>query len=267
MAFLRSRHYREPLILRPLPERQRSRTAGWSLRLAIFAPLLAIVSITAHRTGYVDTPTFLVLVMCVAAIALAGLGLILVALSSLWAKGTKGGRQVIWALFFSILTLAPFVAATAAWIVFPDQNDVSTDLVDPPLLAKEVQLTRADPKAVVAGHLRDGYASLTGRRYKAPPDAIEETIQKVAEAQGWKLVSRRGRLGADDELFFEFSYLVPVLGIPGSVILRLTDEGDTSFVDMRARTDFVSHDLGWNARLIETYFKALDFELIGIVEA
>jgi hypothetical protein len=49
--------------------------------------------------------------------------------------------------------------------------------------------------------------------------------------------------------------------------LRLADEGDTSFVDMRARTHFVPHDLGWNARLIEQYLKTLDFELIGIVEA
>lgn len=36
---------------------------------------------------------------------------------------------------------------------------------------------------------------------------------------------------------------------------------------MRARTDYVTHDLGWNARLIDRYLKALDFDLIGIVAA
>jgi hypothetical protein len=253
--------------LRPLPGRQRSRTAGWSLRFAVFAPILALVSLLAHHLGMVDTPTFLVLAGCVAAIALTGLVLIFVAGRSLWLKGSKGGHQVIGALFFTILTLAPFTVAATAFFANPYQNDVSTDLVDPPLLAEETRLSAADPMAIVAGHLKDGYPELSGRRYKAPPEAIEKTILGVAEARGWKLVSRRGRIGADDELFFEFSYWIPVLGMPGSVILRLADEGDTSFVDMRARTHFVPHDLGWNARLIEQYLKTLDFELIGIVEA
>ncbi|MFZ2101486.1 MAG: DUF1499 domain-containing protein [Oricola sp.] len=267
MAILSFRRYREPMILRPLPTRPRSRSAGWALRVAVFAPILAIVSIVAHRSGFVDTPTFLVLAGCVAAVGLLGLFLIFVAMRSLWSKGTKGGRQAIWALFFTILTLTPFVFVGIGFFAYPYQNDVSTDLVDPPLLAVETRLSQADPQAIAAGRLHDGYPGLTGRRYKAPPDAIEATILEVAEAQGWTLLSRRGRLGADDEMFFEFSYMIPVIGIPGSIVLRLTDEGDTSFIDMRARMDFVPHDLGWNARLIEAYLKALDFELIGIVEA
>jgi hypothetical protein len=207
MAYLGSRNHREPLILRPLPGRQRSRTAGWSLRFAVFAPILALVSLLAHHLGMVDTPTFLVLAGCVAAIALTGLVLIFVAGRSLWLKGSKGGHQVIGALFFTILTLAPFTVAATAFFANPYQNDVSTDLVDPPLLAEETRLSAADPMAIVAGHLKDGYPELSGRRYKAPPEAIEKTILGVAEARGWKLVSRRGRIGADDELFFEFVLL------------------------------------------------------------
>ena len=265
MAFLRSRRYRESLILRPLPERQPSRSAGWALRLSAFAPILAVVAILAHRSGLIEPKALLVLLGCVAAISLIGLVLIFGALHSLWMKGTMGGRQASWALFLTILTLAPYLAATILWFAEPHQNDVSTDLVDPPLLQEEAQLSQADPQAVVASHLRDGYPELTGRRYKAPPEAIEQTILEVAETKGWTLVSRRGRIGADDELFFEFAYSIPVLGIPGSVVLRLADEGDTSFIDMRARTDYVSHDLGWNARLIRNYMNTLDFELIGIV--
>lgn len=267
MAYLGIRQHREPLILRPLPSRQRSRSAGWALRFAVFAPILALVSLLAHYFGMVDTPAFLVIAGCVAVIALVGLALIVVAFNSLWLKGTKGGRQVIGALFFTILMLAPYTVAATAFFSNPYQSDVSTDLVDPPLLAEEARLPDADPKAIVAGRLRDGYPELSGRRYKAPPEAIAETILQVAEARGWKLVSRRGRIGANDELFFEFSYRIPVLAIPGSVVLRLADEGDTSFIDMRARTDYVPHDLGWNARLIDGYLKTLDYELIGIVEA
>jgi len=267
MTYLGARHHRERLILRPLPARQKSRSAVWALRFAVFAPILAAVSLAAHHLGLVATPTFLVLAGCVAVIALIALATIFSALRSLWLKGTKGGHQAIAALFLTILMLAPYVAGAVAFFANPYQSDVSTDLVDPPLLAEETRFSAADPMAIVAGHLRDGYPELSGRRYKAPPEAIQKTILEVAEARGWKLVSRRGRIGADDELFFEFSYRIPVLAIPGSVVLRLADEGDTSFIDMRARTHYVPHDLGWNARLIEDYISKLDFELIGIVEA
>lgn len=267
MSYLGARHHRERLILRPLPARQRSRSAAWALRFALFAPVLAMVSLLAHYLAIVDTPTFLVLAGCVVVIALVGMVLIFVAFNSLWLKGTKGGRQAIGALFLAILMLAPYTVAATAFFSKPFQSDVSTDLVDPPLFAEDMRLSDADPMAIAAGHLRDGYPELSGRRYKAPPEAIEETILAVADTRGWKLISRRGRIGADDELFFEFSYRVPVLGIPGAVVLRLADEGDTSFIDMRARTLYVPHDLGWNARLIDQYLKTLDYELIGIVEA
>lgn len=267
MAMLRVGRRREPLILRPLPARKRSLAAGWSLRFSIFAPVLGVVSLIAHLAGVVDTPTFFVLLNCVLALALIGLFLIIVALRSLWLNGTRGGRRASWALFLTFLTLLPFCLYAFVWIVTPHQSDVSTDVVDPPLLVEETESPGGNPAALVASRLKDGYPHLSGRRFKAPPDAIEETILRTAEKQGWTLVSRRGRIGADDELYFEFSYNIPVLAIPGSVVLRLSDEGDTSFVDMRARTEYVTHDLGWNARLIDRYLKALDFDLIGIVAA
>ncbi|WP_223477207.1 DUF1499 domain-containing protein [Oricola indica] len=267
MAMLKAGRRHEPVTLRPLPERKRSHAAGWSLRLASFAPVLAIVILIAHNMEIVDTPNFLLLIGCVALVALLALFLVGVAFRSLWTRGTRGGQQAIWALFLVTLTLAPFVLALFAWIARPQQSDVSTDLIDPPLLSEELRTPAGGSAAQVAAQLRNGYPNLTGRRFKAAPDAIEETILAVGGNLGWTLVSRRGRIGADDELLFEFAYSIPVIGIPGTVVLRLTDEGDTSFIDMRARTDFVTHDLGWNAWLIDRYLKALDFQLIGIVEA
>ena len=89
----------------------------------------------------------------------------------------------------------------------------------------------------------------------------------VAETYGWGLVSRRGRIGADDELHFEFSNRVPVIGLPGEVILRISDEGDTSFVDFRGRLPQLPHDLGWNAMLADRYLRTLDYELVGVAGA
>lgn len=267
MVFARSRRYREPLYLRRLPSRPRSRTAFWALRFAAFAPLLALVSVFALRTGIADTSVFLVLVACVLAVALAGLILIAAALQSLWSRGTRGGRAVIWAIFFSVLTFAPFAAGSFLWTARPRQVEVSTDLVDPPLFASEARSVSNASPALAAATLKNGYPGLTGRRYRAAPDAIHQTVTQVAESFGWTLRSSVGRVGADDELVLEFASRVPVIGLPGRTILRVTDEGETSYLDIRSRTPGVPHDLGWNALLVERFLSRLDFELVGIVEA
>ena len=241
-------------------------------KLGIFYPLIELAALGVALWALLTMPPHLAwptaaLGWVLLALALIGLFLIIVAFRSLWLHGTRGGRRASWALFLTFLTLFPFCLYAFAWIVTPHQSDVSTDVVDPPLLVEETNSQDGNPAALVASRLKDGYPHLSGRRFKAPPEAIEETILRTAEKQGWTLVSRRGRIGADDELYFEFAYTIPVLAIPGSVVLRLSDEGDTSFVDMRARTEYVTHDLGWNARLIDRYLKALDFDLIGIVAA
>lgn len=266
MGIFRRRHYRETLLPRPLPGRQRSKAATWSLRLAAFAPVLAVVAIVAHRAGMIQPTVFVALATIVFIVAVCGVALAMVAFHSLWWKGKKGGRATLWAIVLSIVTLSPFIAGGYEYLVHPAQADVSTDLVNPPLFSEEERTLAPNASAVVAGRLSDGYPSLTGRRYNAPPDAIRESILKVADDFGWLLVDRRGRIGADDEIYFEFSDSAPVIGMPGRVVLRLTDEGDTSYLDVRARTDYLSHDLGGNARMIDRYLKALDYELIGIVE-
>ena len=149
----------------------------------------------------------------------------------------------------------------------PLQNDVSTDLVRPPLFRFELESRDMNRPALVAAQLRDGYATLTGRRYRAAPDAIEATVLELAATFGWELEMRRGRASADDDQFFHFVSRVPLLGLPGQIVLRITDEGDSSFVDLRGRQPQLPHDLaGWNAHIIERYLQTLDYELVAIAD-
>lgn len=55
-----------------------------------------------------------------------------------------------------------------------------------------------------------------------------------------------------------------VLGIPQDVLIRLVEEEETTFVDMRAATRDGDHDLGLNAELIQTFLRDLDIRLLGI---
>ena len=53
----------------------------------------------------------------------------------------------------------------------------------------------------------------------------------------------------------------PVAGFRDEVIVRLTDEGESTFVDMRSTSLFGANDLGTNARRIVEFMKDLDLQV------
>ncbi|MBV1785083.1 DUF1499 domain-containing protein, partial [Hoeflea sp.] len=55
-----------------------------------------------------------------------------------------------------------------------------------------------------------------------------------------------------------------VLGIPQDILIRLVEEEETTFVDMRVATRDGDHDLGLNAELIRSFLLDLDVRLLGI---
>lgn len=55
-----------------------------------------------------------------------------------------------------------------------------------------------------------------------------------------------------------------VLGLRFDVEIRLREEAETTFVDMRVASRYGPHDLGMSADIADDYLKALDAELLGI---
>ncbi|MDP3527114.1 MAG: DUF1499 domain-containing protein, partial [Hoeflea sp.] len=55
-----------------------------------------------------------------------------------------------------------------------------------------------------------------------------------------------------------------ILGIPQDILIRLVEEEETTFVDMRVATRDGDHDLGLNAELIRSFLQDLDVRLLGI---
>jgi uncharacterized protein (DUF1499 family) len=59
---------------------------------------------------------------------------------------------------------------------------------------------------------------------------------------------------------------VPVtpLALLFDVVIRLVEEEETTFVDVRSAARFGGPDLGLNVQVIEGFLRALDAELLGI---
>ena len=55
-----------------------------------------------------------------------------------------------------------------------------------------------------------------------------------------------------------------VLGLDFDILIRLREEAETTFVDVRVASPYGQHDLGFSADIAENYLKALDAELLGI---
>lgn len=62
----------------------------------------------------------------------------------------------------------------------------------------------------------------------------------------------------------QFATKTLILGIPQDVLIRLVEEEETTFVDMRAATRDGDHDLGLNAELVKRFLRDLDIRLLGI---
>ncbi|MCV9943940.1 MULTISPECIES: DUF1499 domain-containing protein [unclassified Rhizobium] len=55
-----------------------------------------------------------------------------------------------------------------------------------------------------------------------------------------------------------------ILGLRFDFIIRLREEAETTFVDIRVASRYGQHDLGFSAAIAGDYLKALDAELLGI---
>lgn len=255
---------RHETILTPPVYRTR-RIAGHAAWLARFALLFLLLSVAAHRFGRIGTPEFFWLLAAGGLMALLVLMMAATALRRAWQRGEPGAARAARAMLLALLLLAPY--GFAGWMVvqLPALDDIATDPVDPPLFLR-MQSQRGpamNPLDVIsAAEARqqvESYPAITGRRYPAAPDTVEQALQSVIQAQGWKLEDTRQ--SGEGETTLEASGRSMIFGFGFDLAFRITDEGETSYVDMRSATRYGAHDLGTNVRRILGFMEGLDLDM------
>ena len=245
--------------------REKSAAATWSLRPAVFAPVLAIVATIAHRTGTLSTQTFLLVLIAAFAIALTAFCLALLGFSDLWRNSAVGGRRSALALALSLPMLAPAAIAGYLSQVTAPLSDVSTDTQDPPHFAQT--LTRIpsgnlnEPPRLDAAIQDEFYPDLAGRRYPLSADSIIADVMTVIDDKGWQLKAPSAQSNGDADWVIEASVKSALFGFVDDVVIRVTDEGEAAYVDMRSASRFGRNDLGANARRIADFMSDLDLKV------
>ncbi|GGB07679.1 membrane protein [Brucella endophytica] len=249
-------------------ERRKSRSAIWALRLAVFSAVLFALSTAGHHFEAIRTPDFTILAGLVAALALLALALALKGFVNLWRNGDKGGVRSLWGALIAICVLAPFGGVAYQAYVTPPLYDISTDLDAPPRFhaayPRENGMNPIDDDVSARAPLQvAAYPQVTGRRYEGSPDRVLEAVMAVLKDKGWTVTGRFGMPGEQLETTVEAVAHGLIPGLTSDVATRLTDEGDTTYVDMRSVSRYGKRDLGANARYVTDFMNALDEKLQG----
>lgn len=268
-------------------ERRRSAAAVWSRRFAAFAAMMLFIATIGHRFGQISTLDFAAVLVPVLAFALLALLCAAWGFWRLWSRGYKAGMDSTRGAILALIVLAPFVGGAVLALRYPMLSDISTDPLDPPPLS--VAATERGPQdnaiapytpAHVAAQ-QAAYPQVTGRRYEAAPDRIVELVLAEIKARGWSVRRQPPPPAVDPEAeqapaseravepvvqpetIIEAVALTPILHFASDVSIRITDEGATTYVDMRSASRFGRHDLGDNARRIAGFLTALDAAVKG----
>ena len=252
------------------PERQTSRAAGWSRRAGAFSLVLLVTAWVGHHYELVETPAFLWVLGIVALLAAAALLFAGFAFSRLWNFGDRGGRDLTVGTLLALLVLVPYGVA-AYWVTTtPPLRDISTDLDDPPVLGTAAGRTMAMNALVPLspGEQRlqaENYPLVTGRSYNLPLEDVVDTVETVLERQGWQLATPLPVSDEQSEVTIGAVAKSFVLDLPVDVAIRVSDDGDTTLVDMRSASRYGRHDLGDNAARIVAFLAELDQQIAGQV--
>jgi hypothetical protein len=250
--------------------RRRSLAALWSKRMAVFALMLGLVGTTSHRFDLLDTIAYFWVLGIVVALAFLALVLAVIGFTRLWEFGDKGGRASLVGSLLALLVLLPFGYGAALLLIHPRLNDISTDVQDPPALVEAARLRTGAMNSIMPFTAENGalqeesYPEVVGRRYAFTADRTVDGVVTAAGQAGWKIVDNPGWEDGEQSVTLQLVARSFLLGFPSDMAVRVTDEGESSYVDVRSASRYGLHDLGSNAARIEDLLGRLDKVMAGV---
>jgi len=246
--------------------RLQSQAARQSPRFGWFGLVFLVAGVISHRFGWIETFDLFMFALLSAVLALIALTLAIKGFAALWQYGHKGGVAAFKGGSLAVITLVPLTFSAVAWAVFPPLNEVSTDLETPPAFLSGVRpadaLPVSDNLVAQAEKQLAAWPQLGSRRYDGSPDNILKAVLLVIKAENWTVAGQKGETGEDTELLVQAVARTLIMGFVSDVVIRLADEGDTTFVDIRAASRYLRRDFGTDARLAMKFMDALDAEVL-----
>lgn len=245
-----------------------SRAAVWSPRFGGLAFFILLFSIILQRFSIINITDFIILIGISTCCVVVSLFFALKALYSLWVYGALGGMKALKGIIYSLITGTPLVLFFKLWFAFPALHDISTDTQRPPAFFRTIRPNDALPlKSVLieqAALQISQWPEMSGRRYDGSPARIRDSVLNVLATYDWPIIAQREFKGEEHEIYIETIAKTFYLSFISDIVIRLTDEGNTTFVDMRSASRYLPRDLGTNAAFIINFMNALDTEIASL---
>ena len=244
--------------------RESSKAARWSLPPAVQSLVLALVATLMHWLDFLTSRNFVVVLSVAFVLAIAGFVLALLGFRALWVRAAIGGRRSALAVVLCTPMLLLGIATIILVQTTPRLSDISTDLLDPPhfnLIRNDDRFSnRLEPPTINAA-LQARYKGMTGRRYALSADMIARHAQELIVANGWLPATSLPERDEAGNWIIEAIVRTGVFGFRDAIVVRVIDEGEAAFVDMRSASGFGDSDLGENARRIRRFMADLDTQI------
>ncbi|MCO5063188.1 MAG: DUF1499 domain-containing protein [Rhizobiaceae bacterium] len=258
--------------MRIIEESRWSWSAPWARRCAVLSLAVAVVAIAAHWLLLLETPAFFWSLVTASTLAVLAVLLAGLAMPRIWYYGYRGGRDVVKAFLVSAVVLVPACFALFLALTTPRLADISTDLDEPPAFVEALAARGPGTNAVggPSDRWRDlqgaEYPEVAGRRYEMPIENVRAAVEATMQEYGWPVLGP-SIIGTGSRFNIETLVYSPVLALPSDVVVRLVEDGDSTFVDMRSTSRYGDRDFGLNAGLVTGFLKELDAQVATLTPA
>ena len=117
------------------------------------------------------------------------------------------------------------------------------------LVAREgAKVVCADIDEAAARLQREHYPAVTGRRYEHSPRIVHEAVRAVIDRRGWRVMRWPDLRQEQRVVTIELEARTRLFGFASDVAIRISDNTDSTYVDMRSASRYGAHDFGDNAR-------------------
>lgn len=187
-----------------------------------------------------------------------GAALIVIILQIIIARKTvRWGSTLFYTVLALVAVIMPLSMMGKASTV-PPIHDITTDVTNPPGFVAVAPLRAEAPNPLeyeggeITRQQLDAYPEIKTQLFARPIDEVYTAAEKVVQEMGWARVETNAK-----ENTIEATATTTWFGFKDDVVIRLTQKGDDTLVDIRSKSRVGQSDLGKNAERINTFFEKL----------
>ncbi|MEC9375953.1 MAG: DUF1499 domain-containing protein [Pseudomonadota bacterium] len=229
----------------------------WSIRLTFIGLSIFLISFLGPSLGLSPMIAMLGITLTV---LLCAIGAIVSIIGMIRSKGTSGGSSIplTWlsmAIGISAIILTAININNSGG---PSIHDISTDLDNPPIFIEVAKLrTDSDNPVEYSGEKtanlqRSAYPDIKTIVLSESINSVYDEALDVATKMGWEIVASNKNLYR-----IEATASTPFVGFKDDVVIRMKNENNKTFVDIRSKSRLGSGDMGVNAKRIRTFREKL----------